>query len=163
MTAIVEWFALPLQFEFMQRALLVSVVAGVVCAVLSCWMTLTGWSLLGDAVSHAVLPGVVLSYLFGFPFALGALVFGAVQSNTITGALANSAEYFGAGTELGFSAIVGVGLVFLTGLVIFGGVRRIANTAQALIPFFAALSARRLCVRSRVLALPRTPGPPWYR
>ena len=80
----------------------------------------------------AVLFAVVL--ILTFP-----LVFNAVQSNTITGALANSAEYFGAGTELGFSAIVGVGLVFLTGLVIFGGVRRIANTAQALIPFFAAL------------------------
>src|SRR5699024_6694474 len=81
----------------------------------------------------AVLFAVVL--ILTFP-----LVFNAVQSNTITGALANSAEFFGAGTELGFSAIVGVGLVFLTGLVIFGGVRRIANTAHALIPFFAALS-----------------------
>ncbi|MFE1166503.1 metal ABC transporter permease [Nocardiopsis sp. NPDC058789] len=74
--AVVEWFAVPMRFEFVQRALLVSVVAGVVCAVLSCWMTLVGWSLMGDAVSHAVLPGVVLSYMFGMPFALGALVFG---------------------------------------------------------------------------------------
>ena len=74
--ALVEWFTVPLRFEFVQRALLVSVVAGVVCAVLSCWMTLVGWSLMGDAVSHAVLPGVVLSYMFGLPFALGALVFG---------------------------------------------------------------------------------------
>lgn len=80
----------------------------------------------------AVLFAVVL--LITFP-----LVFNAVQSNTITGALANSAERFGTDTELGFSSMVGVGLVFLVGLVIFGGVRRIANTAQALIPFFAAL------------------------
>ncbi|WP_304455042.1 metal ABC transporter permease [Nocardiopsis sp. YSL2] len=76
-TGIVEWFTVPLQFEFVQRALLVGVVAGVACAVLSCWMTLVGWSLMGDAVSHAVLPGVVLSFLFGLPFAVGALVFGA--------------------------------------------------------------------------------------
>ena len=76
LTALVEWFTVPMQFEFVQRALLVSVVAGVVCAVLSCWMTLVGWSLMGDAVSHAVLPGVVLSYMFGMPFALGALIFG---------------------------------------------------------------------------------------
>ncbi len=76
LTAFAEWFAVPMQFEFVQRALVVSVVAGVVCAVLSCWMTLVGWSLMGDAVSHAVLPGVVLSYMFGMPFALGALVFG---------------------------------------------------------------------------------------
>jgi manganese transport system permease protein len=77
LTALADWFAVPVQFEFVRRALLVSVVAGVVCAVLSCWMTLVGWSLMGDAVSHAVLPGVVLSYMFGMPFAVGALAFGA--------------------------------------------------------------------------------------
>ncbi|WP_283253030.1 metal ABC transporter permease [Actinotalea sp. K2] len=60
----------------MQRALLVTVVASIVCALLSCWLVLIGWSLMGDAVSHAVLPGVVLSYLFGLPFAVGAFVFG---------------------------------------------------------------------------------------
>ena len=66
----------PWQYEFMQRALLVTVVAAVVCALLSCWLVLIGWSLMGDAVSHAVLPGVVLSYLVGLPFAVGAFVFG---------------------------------------------------------------------------------------
>jgi len=71
-----SWLAEPWQFEFMQRALLVTVVAAVVCALLSCWLVLIGWSLLGDAVSHAVLPGVVLSYLVGAPFAVGAFVFG---------------------------------------------------------------------------------------
>ena len=71
-----ELLAEPWQFEFMQRALLVTMVAAVVCALLSCWLVLIGWSLLGDAVSHAVLPGVVLSYLVGVPFAVGALVFG---------------------------------------------------------------------------------------
>lgn len=71
-----ELLAEPWQFEFMQRALLVTVVASVVCALLSCWLVLIGWSLMGDAVSHAVLPGVVLSYLVGAPFAVGAFVFG---------------------------------------------------------------------------------------
>ena len=54
---IIEWFTEPASFEFMQRALLVAVVVGVACAVLSCWLTLLGWSLMGDAVSHAVLAG----------------------------------------------------------------------------------------------------------
>lgn len=69
------------------------------------------------------------------------LVFNAVQSNTISGALANSADQVGmqASDSALFAAAIGVGIVVLTGLVIFGGVRRIANTAQALIPFFAAL------------------------
>lgn len=66
----------PWQFEFMQRALLVTVVASIVAGLLSCWLVLIGWSLMGDAVSHAVLPGVVLSYLLGAPFAVGAFVFG---------------------------------------------------------------------------------------
>ena len=66
----------PLQYAFMQRALLVALIAGVVCALLSCWLVLVGWSLMGDAVSHSVLPGVVLAYVVGAPFALGALVFG---------------------------------------------------------------------------------------
>jgi manganese transport system permease protein len=70
------WFTDPFAYEFMQRSLLVTVVASIVCALLSCWLVLIGWSLLGDAVSHAVLPGVVLSYIIGFPFAVGALVFG---------------------------------------------------------------------------------------
>lgn len=69
-------FLEPLQQGFLQRALAVGVVVAVVCAVLSCFMTLKGWALMGDAVSHAVLPGVVLAYALGLPFALGAFVFG---------------------------------------------------------------------------------------
>lgn len=66
----------PFGYAFMQRALLVTVVAAVASAVLSCWLVHVGWALMGDAVSHAVLPGVVLAYLAGLPFAVGALVFG---------------------------------------------------------------------------------------
>jgi manganese transport system permease protein len=75
---VTAWASLtePWQYAFMQRALLVTVVASVVCALLSCWLVLIGWSLMGDAVSHAVLPGVVLAYLVGAPFAIGAFVFG---------------------------------------------------------------------------------------
>ncbi|MFC3965484.1 metal ABC transporter permease [Nocardia jiangsuensis] len=60
----------------MVRALAATVISSVVCAILSCWLVLIGWSLMGDAVSHAVLPGVVLAYIIGAPFALGAVVFG---------------------------------------------------------------------------------------
>ncbi|MBY8851463.1 metal ABC transporter permease, partial [Saccharothrix sp. MB29] len=66
----------PLGYGFMVRALAATVIAAAVCAVLSCWLVLIGWSLMGDAVSHAVLPGVVLAYVLGAPFALGAVVFG---------------------------------------------------------------------------------------
>lgn len=59
---------------FMQRALLCGVATGVVCGVISCWITHIGWSLMGDAISHAVLPGVVISYIAGIPYVIGALL-----------------------------------------------------------------------------------------
>src|SRR5688572_392418 len=66
----------PLSYDFMVRAIVTTALAAIVCAVLSCWLVLIGWSLMGDAVSHAVLPGVVLAYIVGAPFALGAVIFG---------------------------------------------------------------------------------------
>lgn len=60
-----EFLGEPLAYEFMQRAFVVAVAAGVVCALLSCWLIHVGWSLMGDAISHAVLPGIVLAYLVG--------------------------------------------------------------------------------------------------
>lgn len=74
----IELLLEPLQYGFMQRALVVAIVSTAVCALLSCWLVLVGWSLMGDAVSHAVLPGVVLAYLVGVPFAVGALLFAGV-------------------------------------------------------------------------------------
>lgn len=73
---LVHWFTAPLQFEFMVKAILVSALVGVVCSALSCFMILKGWALMGDAVSHAVLPGVVIAYVLNIPFAIGAFVFG---------------------------------------------------------------------------------------
>jgi ABC-type Mn2+/Zn2+ transport system permease subunit len=66
----------PLGYGFMIEALLVAVLVGTVCAVLSCYLVLKGWSLMGDAVSHAVLPGIVLAYLAGLPLMLGAFLSG---------------------------------------------------------------------------------------
>ncbi|WP_269622829.1 metal ABC transporter permease [Prochlorococcus marinus] len=66
----------PLSHDFMRRALLISAIVGGVCGFLSCYMTLKGWALMGDAVSHAVMPGVVVAYALGFPFSLGAFIFG---------------------------------------------------------------------------------------
>lgn len=71
-----DWLVEPLRYEFMVKAIWVSAFVGLVCAVLSCYITLKGWSLMGDAISHAVVPGVVVSYAMGIPFAIGAFVFG---------------------------------------------------------------------------------------
>ncbi len=71
-----NWLITPLQYGFMVKALWVSALVGLVCAALSCFMILKGWALMGDAVSHAVLPGVVLAYVMNIPLAIGAFVFG---------------------------------------------------------------------------------------
>jgi manganese/iron transport system permease protein len=62
----------PLQFEFMREALVVGCLIAASCAVLSCFLVLRGWALMGDAISHAVLPGIVLAYWLGLPLGVGA-------------------------------------------------------------------------------------------
>lgn len=66
----------PFEHEFMRTALLMAVVVGTVCAVFSCFLVLKGWSLMGDAVAHAVLPGIVLAYWAGLPLPVGAFASG---------------------------------------------------------------------------------------
>jgi len=66
----------PLSHDFMRRAILISALVASVCGLLSSFLTLKGWALMGDAVSHAVMPGVVVAYALGVPFSLGAFIFG---------------------------------------------------------------------------------------
>lgn len=66
----------PLQYPFMQQAMLGALISGVVCAVLSCYLILKGWALMGDAISHAVLPGIVLAFIFNLPLVIGAFASG---------------------------------------------------------------------------------------
>ena len=68
---VIDWLVEPLQYPFLVQAIWVSAFVGLVCAVLSCYITLKGWSLMGDAVSHAVVPGVVVAYALNIPFAIG--------------------------------------------------------------------------------------------
>ncbi len=71
-----EQLLVPFQYDYMLKAILVSAVIGGVCAFLSCFITLKGWSLMGDALSHSVVPGVAVAYYIGWPFAAGAFVTG---------------------------------------------------------------------------------------
>ncbi|HBV9683380.1 TPA: metal ABC transporter permease [Klebsiella aerogenes] len=66
----------PLQFPFMVNAMLVATIVAVPCALLSVFLVLKGWALMGDAMSHAVFPGVVVAYIIGIPFAIGAFIAG---------------------------------------------------------------------------------------
>lgn len=64
------------QYDFLQKALITSVMVGIICGVIGCFIILRGMSLMGDAISHAVLPGVAISYLLGINFFIGAVVTG---------------------------------------------------------------------------------------
>lgn len=76
MSMLQSFFATPLHYTFMQQALVIAVIVGIVCALLSCFLVLKGWSLMGDAISHAILPGVVLASIAGLPLSIGAFVSG---------------------------------------------------------------------------------------
>jgi ABC-type Mn2+/Zn2+ transport system permease subunit/Mn-dependent DtxR family transcriptional regulator len=80
MEATLDLLLKPLTYEFMQRALLASVVVGIICSVLSCYLIVKRWALLGDAISHAVLPGVGIAYIIGIQFFWGAVVTGVLTA-----------------------------------------------------------------------------------
>ncbi len=71
-----ETLMMPFRFEFMVNAMVIAMLIAIPAALLSCFLVLKGWSLMGDAVSHAVLPGVVLAYIINIPLAIGAFVAG---------------------------------------------------------------------------------------
>jgi manganese/iron transport system permease protein len=106
--------AVPMSYGFMQRALVVAILVGAVCAVLSCYLVLKGWSLMGDAVSHAVLPGIVLAFLLGLPLAVGAFAAGLACAG-LTGYLkANSRVKEDTVMGIVFSGMFALGLVMFT-------------------------------------------------
>jgi ABC-type Mn2+/Zn2+ transport system permease subunit len=72
----IETLWIPFEYDYMLKAMWVSALIGGVCGLLSCFVTLKGWSLMGDALSHAVVPGVSIAYLLGAPYALGAFISG---------------------------------------------------------------------------------------
>jgi len=135
MTSLLELITQPLSFPFMQRALLAAMVSGMVCAILSCYLVLKGWSLMGDAISHAVLPGVVLAYVAGAPIVVGAFASGLLCS-VFTGFIKENCR-IKEDTVMGivFSGMFAIGLVLFTRVetdqhlshILFGNVLGISN------------------------------------
>ena len=101
----------PFQLEFMRYALIISVLVAIPTALLSCFLVLKGWSLMGDAISHAVFPGVVIAYIVGFPYAIGAFTAGMICA-LATGFLKENSR-IKQDTVMGvvFSGMFGLGLV----------------------------------------------------
>ncbi|MBD8042664.1 metal ABC transporter permease [Arthrobacter sp. Sa2BUA2] len=151
----------PLAYDFMVRALATAVIAAVVCGVLSCWLVLIGWSLMGDAVSHAVLPGVVLAYIAGVPFAVGAVVFGFLAVGLIGLVRDTSRVKEDAAIGIVFTTLFAAGLVLISvtpsqtdlNHIIFGNLLGVSTGDLLQIGILAALTLAALLFKRRDFTL----------
>ncbi len=102
---------MPFNFNFMINAFLISILISVPTALLSCFLVMKGWALMGDAISHAVLPGIVLAHIFGIPLIIGAFLSG-ILCAVVTGFLSDNSRVK-PDTIMGvvFSGMFGIGIV----------------------------------------------------
>jgi manganese/iron transport system permease protein len=114
MTGLLDLVSVPLAYPFMQRALVVAMLVGAVCAVLSCYLVLKGWSLMGDAISHAILPGLVGAVALGLPLAIGAFIAGLGSAVAIGFIKENCRVKEDTVMGIVFSGMFGLGLVLFT-------------------------------------------------
>ncbi|MFN0192704.1 MAG: metal ABC transporter permease [Aestuariivirga sp.] len=156
-----QLLVLPLSFPFMQRALFVAVIIAICCAVMSCFLILRGWSLMGDAISHAVLPGIVLAAAAGLPLAIGAFL-AALICATGSGWL-NANSRVKSDTVLGivFSGMFALGLVLFTMIdsdqhllhILFGNVLGVQTSDVAEVVIFGGGCLAFVLLRRRDLLL----------
>ena len=111
---LIELVTVPLSYPFMQRALTIAILTGAVCAVLSCYLVLKGWSLMGDAISHSILPGLVGAVALGIPLAIGAFAAGLLCAVSIGYIRENSRVKEDTVMGIVFSGMFGLGLVLFT-------------------------------------------------
>lgn len=152
-----ETLVMPFQFDFMVYALIASVLIAIPTALLSCFLVLKGWSLMGDAISHAVLPGVVIAYMVGLPFGIGAFVAGMVCA-LATGFLKENSR-IKQDTVMGivFSGMFGLGLVLYVSVrasvhldhILFGDILGINISDLIETAIIAAVTAGILIVKWR--------------
>ena len=113
----IETLLLPFEFNFMRHAFLIGLIVAIPAALLSCFLVVRGWSLMGDAISHAVLPGVVLAYVFNIPLIIGAFIAG-IFCVTVT-------DYVAENSRVKQDTVMGVVFsgMFATGLVLYTGIK----------------------------------------
>ncbi|MBE7733391.1 metal ABC transporter permease [Devosia sp. CC-YST696] len=106
----------PFQLPFMVQAMWIAILVAVPTALLSCFLVLKGWSLMGDAISHAILPGVVLAYIVGLPLGIGA--FGAGMACALSVGFLKENSRVKEDTIMGvvFSGLFGLGIVLYTAI-----------------------------------------------
>ncbi|MBU7126951.1 metal ABC transporter permease [Staphylococcus aureus] len=124
-------------YQFLNRALITSIIVGIVCGTVGSLIVLRGLSLMGDAMSHAVLPGVALSFLFGIPMFIGALITGMTASIFIGYITSSSKTKPDAAIGISFTAFLASGIIIISLIntttdlyhILFGNLLAITNSA----------------------------------
>ncbi|HDC8673044.1 TPA: metal ABC transporter permease [Staphylococcus aureus] len=124
-------------YQFLNRALITSIIVGIVCGTVGSLIVLRGLSLMGDAMSHAVLPGVALSFLFGIPMFVGALITGMIASIFIGYITSSSRTKPDAAIGISFTAFLASGIIIISLIntttdlyhILFGNLLAITNSA----------------------------------
>ncbi|HDH2108234.1 TPA: metal ABC transporter permease [Staphylococcus aureus] len=124
-------------YQFLNRALITSIIVGIACGTVGSLIVLRGLSLMGDAMSHAVLPGVALSFLFGIPMFVGALITGMIASIFIGYITSSSKTKPDAAIGISFTAFLASGIIIISLIntttdlyhILFGNLLAITNSA----------------------------------
>ncbi|EAB4122029.1 iron/manganese ABC transporter permease subunit SitC [Salmonella enterica] len=109
-----NWLVEPFGYQYMLNAMWVSAMVGGLCAFLSCYLMLKGWSLIGDALSHSIVPGVAGAWMLGLPFSLGAFLSGGLAAGSMLFLNQRSRLKEDAIIGLIFSSFFGVGLFMVS-------------------------------------------------
>lgn len=147
--------------QFMVRGFVVTMLAAIVCAVLSCWLVLVGWSLMGDALSHAVIPGIVVAYILGIPFSIGAFVAALVCVGLIAIIRSTSRVKEDAAIGVVFTTMLAVGLVLISIFpshfdlqhIVFGDLLGITNEDMWQVLILAPIAGIIVLLKNRDLTL----------
>ncbi|ECW3355911.1 iron/manganese ABC transporter permease subunit SitC [Salmonella sp. 32070601201500089SM] len=150
-----NWLVEPFGYQYMLNAMWVSAMVGGLCAFLSCYLMLKGWSLIGDALSHSIVPGVAGAWMLGLPFSLGAFLSGGLAAGSMLFLNQRSRLKEDAIIGLNFSSFFGVGL-FMVSLnpmsvniqtIILGNVLAIAPADIAQLAIIGAVSLTILLLK----------------
>ncbi|MCQ7457017.1 iron/manganese ABC transporter permease subunit SitC [Salmonella enterica] len=150
-----NWLVEPFDYQYMLNAMWVSAMVGGLCAFLSCYLMLKGWSLIGDALSHSIVPGVAGAWMLGLPFSLGAFLSGGLAAGSMLFLNQRSRLKEDAIIGLIFSSFFGVGL-FMVSLnpmsvniqtIILGNVLAIAPADIAQLAIIGAVSLTILLLK----------------
>lgn len=116
MSTITMFIDQVMRYSYLQQGLLAAVLVGIICGVIGCFIILRGMALMGDAISHAVLPGVVIAYMIGASFFVGAVITGVLTALSIGYVSQNSRIKDDSAIGIMFTAAFALGIVLITGL-----------------------------------------------